>query len=44
MIKPIISEALLDSLESFGFSQPEANAIKMPLELGQKIPVIHKIN
>ncbi|MEM9272116.1 MAG: ATP synthase subunit I [Cyanobacteria bacterium P01_F01_bin.143] len=40
----IISEALLDSLESFGFSQPEANSIKIPLELGQKTPVIHKID
>ena len=38
----IISEALLDSLESFGFSQREASSIKIPLELQQNIPVIHK--
>ena len=38
-----IREALLDSLESFGFtSQPEENSLKIPLKLGQNIPVIHK--
>ena len=38
----IISEALLDSLESFGFAQPKDNSIKIPLELQQNIPVIHQ--
>lgn len=40
----IVSEALLDSLESFGFSQREDNSVKIPLELRQNIPVIQKIN
>ena len=39
----IISEALLDSLETFGFSQLEENSNKIPLELRQNIPVIQKI-
>ncbi len=38
----IISEALLDSLESLGLAQPEKNSIKIPLKLQQNIPVIHK--
>lgn len=40
----IVSEALLDSLESFGFSQLEAKSIKMPLKLRQNISVMHKVN
>ncbi len=39
----IISEALLDSLETFGFSQLEKSSIKIPLELRQNMPVIQKI-
>lgn len=40
----IVSEALLDSLEVFGFSQLDQSSIKIPLELRQNIPVIQKIN
>ncbi len=40
----IVSEALLDSLETFGFSQLDKSSIKIPLELRQIIPVIQKIN
>ncbi len=39
----IVSEALLDSLATFGFPQLEKNSIKIPLELRQNMPVIQKI-
>ena len=36
-----IREALLDSLESFGFVQPQENSIKIPLELRQTLNIEH---